>query len=109
MKNTEMTGPVVHDDHLTSNEADCSDRPLRTRALVHFARNGDPFFYADGDIDFLLIDERCPSDRVYALSDHQVARDFIDELIGKNRIGRIGDRPDTEKAIREFFLATGRM
>jgi hypothetical protein len=46
---------------------------------------------ADGDIDFLVIDERCPRDRVYALSSHRVSPSKIDELIGESRIGRWGD------------------
>jgi hypothetical protein len=96
-----MTEPTIHGDDLTSEDGRSCNTAVRgehprTRAVVQIARNGDPSYYADGDIDFLVIDERFPHDRVYALSTHQVAPDVVDELIGSDRIGRWGDMPDTE-------------
>ena len=89
-----MTAPTIPGDHLTSAEANSpdsrvgSEHSTRTRAVVRVARNGDLSYCADGDIDFLVIDERCPRDRVFALSQHRVAPAVIDELIGSDRIGR---------------------
>jgi hypothetical protein len=71
-----------------------------TRAVVQIDVDGNLHYFADGSIDFLIIDERCPRDRVYALSNHQVKPDVIDRLIGTDRIGRLGDMPGTEEAIR---------
>jgi hypothetical protein len=103
-----MTEPTIHGDDLTSEDGRSCNTAVRgehprTRAVVQIAPNGDLSYYADGDLDFLVIDERCPRDRVYALSKHRVARDVIDELIGKDRIGRLGDMPGTEAAIRAFL------
>jgi hypothetical protein len=102
-----MTEPTIHGDHLTSEDGGPNttvrgERP-RTRAVVQIARNGNLSYYADGDIDFLVIDERCPRDRVFALSRHRVAPAVIDELIGSDRIGRWGDMPGTEAAILAFL------
>jgi hypothetical protein len=87
-----MTASTIPSDHLTSGDASDgnvgSEPSTRTRAVVQVARNGDLFYYADGDIDFLVIDERCPRDRVFALSQHRVAPAVIDELIGSDCIGR---------------------
>jgi hypothetical protein len=109
LKGTNMTAPTIPGDHLTSEDAGSSDGSVgsepstRTRAVVQVARNGNLSYYADGDIDFLVIDERCPRDRVFALSDRQVAPAVIDELIGNDRIGRWGDMPGTEAAILAFL------
>jgi hypothetical protein len=109
MKGTDMTAPTIPGDYLTIDDAGSSDSTVgsepaaRTRAVVRVARNGDLFYYADGDIDFLVIDERCPRDRVFALSQHRVGPAVIDELIGSDRIGRWGDMPGTEAAILAFL------
>jgi hypothetical protein len=71
---------------------------------VQIDQHGDLHYYTDSDIDFLVVDERCPRDRVFALSDRQVAPAVIDELIGNDRIGRWGDMPGTEAAICAFIL-----
>jgi hypothetical protein len=91
-----MTEPTIHGDDLTSEDGRSCNTAVRgehpqTRAVVQIAPNGDLSFYADGDLDFLVIDEGCPRDRVYALSQHKVAPAVIDELIGSDRIGRWGD------------------
>jgi hypothetical protein len=89
-----MTASTIPGDYLTIEDAGSSDSTVgsepatRTRAVVRVARNGDLSYYADGDIDFLVIDERCPRDRVFALSQHKVAPAVIDALIGSDRIGR---------------------
>ena len=63
-----MTASTIPGDHLTSEDAGSSDSNVgsepstRTRAVVQVARNGNLSYYADGDIDFLVIDERCPRD-----------------------------------------------
>jgi hypothetical protein len=88
-----MTEPTIHGDDLTSEDGRSCNTAVRgehprTRAVVQIAPNGDLSYYADGDLDFLVIDERCPRDRVYALSQHKVAPAVIDELIGSDPIGR---------------------
>jgi hypothetical protein len=98
-----MTAPTKPSDHLTTDVRSSdgsvgSEHSTRTRAVVQVARNGDLSYYADGEIEFLVIDERCPRDRVFALSQHKVAPTVIDELIGSDRIGRWGDMPGTEAA-----------
>jgi hypothetical protein len=110
LEGTDMTAPTIPGDHLTSENAGFSDGNVgsepatRTRAVVQIDRQGQLFYYADGDIDFLVVDERTPRDRVYALSRHRVAPAVIDELIGNDRIGRLGDMPGREEAIRTFVL-----
>lgn len=104
-----MTATTIPGDYLTIEDAGSADGTIgsepstRTRAVVQVARNGNMSYYADGDIDFLVIDERCPRDRVFALSQHRVVPAFIDELIGSDRIGRWGDMPGTEAAILAFL------
>jgi hypothetical protein len=108
LKGTDMTELTIPGDHLTSDGAGFSNTrvgsecAMRTRAVVQVDRHGNQFYYADGDIDFIIIDGRRPRDRVYALSRHQVAPAVIDELIGNDRIGRLGDMPVTEQAIGAF-------
>jgi len=93
LEGTEMTAPTIPGDHLTSEDAGSSDGsvgsdpPRETRAVVQIDRQGQLFYYVDGDIDFLVVDERTPRDRVYALSSHRVAPAVIDDLIGNDRIG----------------------
>jgi hypothetical protein len=83
-----------------------SDWTRRYSWIVETARSGKPgsSWTANGDVDFLVVDERTPRDRVYALSGHRVAPAVIDELIGNDRIGRQGDMPGTDEAIRAFIL-----
>jgi len=110
LEGTDMTAPAIPGDHLTSEDAGSSDGSVgsgpstRTRAVVQIDRQGQLFYYVDGDIDFLVVDERTPRDRVYALSRHRVAPAVIDDLIGNDRIGQEGDMPVTEEAIRAFIL-----
>jgi hypothetical protein len=109
MESTEMTVSTIHGDRLTSDDADCSNSDVRaeharrTRAVVQLDKRGNLFYYADGDIDFLVIDERYPRDRVYALSSHEVPPAVIDQLIGDDRIGRLCDMPGIEEGIRAYI------
>ena len=82
---------------------DHSQPAKRTRVVVQVDERGNQFYYADGDVDFLVIDERCPRDRVFALSSRQVPPAVIDELIGNDRIGRWGDMPGVEAAILAYL------
>jgi putative DNA primase/helicase len=68
-----------------------------TTALLHM----DYEQWAKRQIGFAM---RCPRDRVYALSTHQVAPAVIDDLIGADRIGRCGDMPVTEAAILAYLM-----
>jgi hypothetical protein len=87
----------------TCNTDPHSQPAKRTRVVVQIDERGDQFYYADGDVDLLVIDERCPRDRVFASSNHQVPPAVIDELIGNDRIGRWGDMPGTEAAILAYL------
>jgi hypothetical protein len=90
-------------DNDACNTEPHSQPAKRTRVVVQIGERGDQYYYADGDVDFLVIDERCPRDRVFALSRHQVPPAVIDELIGNDRIGRWGDMPGTEAAILAYL------
>jgi hypothetical protein len=70
------------------------------RIVVHIDEHGNQNYLADGDVDFFIIDERAPRDRVYQMSDTRVPRRMITKLIGKSRIGRLGDMPGVEAEIR---------
>lgn len=75
----------------------------KPRVVVHMDANGNLDFMADGDVDLFTVDERVPRDRVYQMSNHRVAPERIDELFGTSRIGRLGDMPVTEAAIRALL------
>src|SRR3954471_19725591 len=82
---------------------DHSQPTERTRVVVQYDERGNQFYYSDGYVDFLVIDERCPRDRVFALSSRQVPPAVIDELISNDRIGRWGDMPGVEAAIHAYL------
>jgi hypothetical protein len=71
------------------------------RLIVHIDTNGDLNYLSDGgEVELLIIDERCPRDRVYRHASHPTLNGVIDKLIGNSRIGELGDMPGTEAAIR---------
>jgi hypothetical protein len=71
------------------------------RLVVHIDTNGDLNYLSDGgEIELLIIDERCSRDRVYRHASHPTLNGVIDKLIGSSRIGELGDMPGTEAAIR---------
>ena len=74
------------------------------RVVVRYDEYGNADYYSDGgDIDLLIIDERCPRDRVYLHGSHAAADGVIDALINGDRIGRLGDMPGTEAEIRALL------
>lgn len=74
---------------------------MAPRMVVHIDTNGDLNYLSDGgEVELLIIDERCPRDRVYLHGSHPAGDGIIDALIGNSRIGELGDMPGTEAAIR---------
>jgi hypothetical protein len=70
------------------------------RVVVRFDVNGDLDYMSDGgEVELLIVDERCPRDRVYRLKNHPVSGGIIDKVLGSSRIGELGDMPGTEAAI----------
>lgn len=71
------------------------------RVAVHFDEHGNADYLSDGgEVDLLIIDERCPRDRVYLHGSHPAKDGDIDALIGSDNIGRLGDMPEVENAVR---------
>ncbi len=68
------------------------------RVVVHYDENGEATFYAEGDVQLLIVDERAPNDRVYECSDRSDASE-IDEIIGTDKIGT---RFDGSKAAQKL-------
>ena len=76
VESTNMTESTNCDDGFSRdagspNTIGRTEPAKRTRAVVQIDQRGDLSYYADGDIDYLVIDERCPRDRVFALSKEQ--------------------------------------
>lgn len=75
----------------------------KPRVVIRF-ENGWWTVHSDrGEVEILYIDEGCPRDRVYLYSDHRAEDGEIDAMIGTSRIGKKGDMPGTEAAIRAFI------
>lgn len=73
------------------------------RVVIRFDERGEMNVVSDGgEVDLLFIDERCPRDRVYLHGSHSVPDGVIDALIDGCRIGRLGDMPGAEAAVRAF-------
>lgn len=74
------------------------------RVAVRILTNGDMEFYADEDVDFLVVDESAPRDRVFQIREAlNVGPEKIDKLLGDSRIGQPGDMPVTEARIRAIL------
>lgn len=71
-----------------------------TRVVVHFDEDGNADYMADGPVDFYVVDERCPRDRVYKFTDPQVPEQKITEILGTSRVGMLGDMPGVEAEIK---------
>lgn len=71
-----------------------------TRVVVRYDEHGNADYYSDGGaVDLLIIDERCPRDRVYLHGSHATETSAIDALIGSDRVGSLGDMPGVEATI----------
>lgn len=68
------------------------------RVVVHYDERGEVTYYADGDVQLLIVDERAPDDRVYEWLDRD-APGAIDGVIGKSHVG---NRWDGSKAARRL-------
>lgn len=76
---------------------------LMPRVVVHLDKHGNLNVLSDrGEVEILSIDEGCPRDRVYLCGAHKQEPGFIDALIGNDRIGKLGDMPGAEEAIRAY-------
>lgn len=73
------------------------------RVVVHINENGIHDYMADFAVDFYVVDERCPRDRVYQLSDPVVDEQKITDILGTSRVGRLGDMPGAEAALRAYI------
>ncbi len=73
------------------------------RAVIHIDVHGNQTYFVDSDIDFIIVDERVPRDRVYQMSDPRVDPGEIDVIIGQSRIGKKGDMPGVEAEIRALI------
>lgn len=58
-------------------------RPI---CIIHTSSNGDIDYLFHGDLTFLVIDDRCPSDRIYQLTIPS-SPETISSLIGNDEIG----------------------
>lgn len=67
-------------------------------AVAHFDADGAHYSATPG-VRFLTISERTLRDRVFQVS-ALISHAEIDRLIGDSRIGRIGDMPGVEAAVR---------
>ena len=63
----------------------------RPTCLIHISEEGVPYFYHNGDVDFIIVDERSPNDRVYLLTE-QPPIDDIERIIGISDIGSQFDK-----------------
>jgi hypothetical protein len=72
---------------------------MAIRVVVHIDHVGNENYMADGDVDFFVVDERAPRDRVFQLSNHIVHPQEITNVLGTSRVGRIGDMPGVEAEI----------
>jgi hypothetical protein len=85
----------------SSTFENCTAAPVKPRVVVHMDEHGNFSILSDrGEVEVLTIDEACPRDRVYLYTSHAKPSGFIDDLIGNDRIGQLGDMPGTEDAIR---------
>lgn len=59
--------------------------------LVHITDSGLPFYYFCGEVDFVIVDETAPNDRVYVMT-QETARVKMENLIGDGEIGSCNDK-----------------
>jgi hypothetical protein len=79
------------------------------RVVIQIVEGRDLHYYSDGGpVEILIIDETCPSDRVYRLSHHVADPGTIDNLIGDAHIGKLGDMPNVEQQIRDHVDGAGK-
>ena len=72
------------------------------RVVIVHGLGGETSVYTDFDAEIIEIDEWAPGDRLYRRDPALMRQDaaFLDALIGDGPIGRRGDRPELEQAIR---------
>lgn len=70
------------------------------RVVIHFDERGEQTYYVEGDARLLIIDDRCPNDRVYEFSDRSTS-DEIADLIGDDKVGSRFDGSDAARRLNQ--------
>jgi hypothetical protein len=65
-------------------------RKLKPTAIVHIDDEGTPLFMFNGGVDFFIVDERAPYDRVYRMT-VEVPRDEVLRVLGNSPVGHMND------------------
>lgn len=81
-----------------------ADKPI---VLVRIQTNGDTDYLITEGVTLLVVDENSVSDRVY----HYQSTTPLEEIaavVGDSPIGKLGDRPEQENAIRHV-METGKL
>ena len=63
---------------------------IRPCCIARILDDGTYEYLFSGEVDFYVIDEQCPHDRVYQLTD-EAPRDALDRLVGPEPIGHKDD------------------
>lgn len=84
-----------------------NDRAAPPICIVHIAADGCPNYIFNGEVEFLIIDERAPHDRVYQMTE-PTPRALIAELIGHSPIGNCHDSRHAAAAHRITRFLEGR-
>lgn len=80
---------------------------MPAKFVMHIDVNGSWRFFSDELIDFYIIDERSPNDRVYNYrSIRPLKTGDFERLVGDDPIGRLGDPGDLNDRIREVLFET---
>ena len=99
-----MTKEIDYAAHLPTTAENCTSWPTKPRVVVWTDIHGNMEVMSDGgEVEILIIEDKCPRDRVYRLSNHPKPAGVIDALIGEGRIGVLGDMPGTEDAVRAYM------
>jgi hypothetical protein len=55
----------------------------QTIVFVHYRDDDTPVYYVQGDVDVIVVDERCPNDRVYKMTRYPAPEQFLKSLEGE--------------------------
>ena len=80
-----------------------ADAPV---VVVHIGIGGDVNYLMAGPVDFFVVDERSPHDRVYQMT-HEATRDGIAAVLGEDAIGSRHDARHPAIAARIIAAAEG--
>lgn len=75
------------------------------RVVFNMAPTGEFEVITDGPCEVYVVDDRCPNDRVYRLTEsHMVSRNAVDAALRDDPVGHSCD--DRHEAIKHRILAT---